>query len=66
MKIRTLEIEVLGEKLLLCNQKVMFWEAQSMLILSDMHIGKSAHFRKNGIAIPNSVLKNDLNKLSTE
>lgn len=63
MKIRTLEIEVLGEKLLLCNQKVMFWEAKSMLILSDMHIGKSAHFRKNGIAIPNSVLKNDLNKL---
>ncbi len=63
LTIKTQEIEVLGEQLLLCNQRAMFWEAKSMLILSDMHIGKSAHFRKNGIPIPNAVLKNDLDKL---
>lgn len=34
-----------------------------MLVLSDLHVGKSAHFRKNGIAVSSEILHSDLQKL---
>ena len=30
----------------------VFWEEQKTLLLADVHLGKVAHFRKNGIAVP--------------
>ena len=30
-------------------RKVVFWKETSSLILSDVHVGKITHFRKNGI-----------------
>ena len=33
------------------------------MILSDLHIGKSAHFQKSGIPIPSSMLQQDLLRL---
>lgn len=35
-----------------------------MLIISDLHIGKSAHFRKHGIQVPATVGTGDLERLS--
>ncbi|MDY7394977.1 ligase-associated DNA damage response endonuclease PdeM [Aureibaculum sp. 2210JD6-5] len=52
------------EALTLTNQRAIFWERESALILSDLHIGKTAHFRKNGIPIPKDILEKDLNRLS--
>ena len=52
-----------NEKLTICNQRVLFWENTNTLILSDLHIGKTAHFRKNGIPISAKVLHNDINRL---
>ncbi len=51
------------EQLLLTNQRVAYWKAQNTLILSDVHIGKTAHFRKQGIPIPFKVLLRDLERL---
>lgn len=34
-----------------------------MLILSDLHLGKSGHFRKSGIAIPQNIFREDLQRL---
>lgn len=48
------------EVLELTNQRVIFWKTQKSLILSDLHIGKSAHFQKSGIPIPATVLTTDL------
>ena len=48
----------------LTNQRVIYWEAQESLILSDLHIGKAAHFQKSGIPIPSSVLTTDLERLA--
>ncbi|MBF8456196.1 ligase-associated DNA damage response endonuclease PdeM [Kaistella sp. G5-32] len=61
-------LEVLQKKiqnttLTFTNQRALFWEAEKILILSDLHVGKSAHFRKHGIAISSEVLVTDLNKL---
>jgi DNA ligase-associated metallophosphoesterase len=41
----------------------MFWEEEKALIVSDLHFGKTGHFRKSGIAIPPSVYKEDLQRL---
>lgn len=65
MQIKTQETEILGEKFVLCNQRVLYWPQESALIISDLHVGKTAHFRKNGIAIPNDSLQRDLLRLET-
>ncbi len=41
----------------------MFWEEGQALILSDLHLGKTGHFRKNGIAVPQKIYKEDLQRL---
>ena len=43
--------------------RTIFWEDQNALILSDLHFGKTGHFRKAGIAVPQSVYKEDLQRL---
>ena len=44
----------------------LYWEEQNTLIISDMHLGKSGHFRKSGIAIPQSIYKADLQRLISQ
>jgi len=57
-------IECQGENLVLSKERAIYWEREKMLIISDLHIGKSAHFRKSGIQVPDSVGLTDLQKLS--
>ena len=47
----------------LSGERTLFWEDQSMLIVADLHIGKTGHFRKSGINVPQSVYKDDLHRL---
>lgn len=57
-------IEVKNEKLILSNQRALFWPKENALVLSDLHVGKTATFRKHGIPISRKVLEDDLEKLS--
>ncbi|MES2882946.1 MAG: ligase-associated DNA damage response endonuclease PdeM [Bacteroidota bacterium] len=52
-----------NQKLWLSGQRSIFWEEQKTLILSDLHFGKTGHFRKAGIAVPQNVYKEDLQRL---
>ena len=63
IKIVSKKITCCNEILELTNQRVIYWESQNSLILSDLHIGKSAHFQKSGIPIPKDVLTTDLERL---
>lgn len=45
-------VEIRGEQLVLLPEKAIYWERKSLLLIADLHLGKSAHFRKNGIAVP--------------
>lgn len=63
MRIITKDITLQQEILTLTNQRALFWEKEKTLVVSDLHIGKTAHFRKAGIPIPSTVLENDLNRL---
>lgn len=51
------------QQLWLSSQRAIFWEEEKSLILSDTHFGKTGHFRKSGIAVPQSVYKEDLQRL---
>ncbi|MFM1794111.1 MAG: ligase-associated damage response endonuclease PdeM, partial [Bacteroidota bacterium] len=58
-----LPISFKEQRLVLSAERCLYWEDQSTLILSDMHVGKAAHFRKAGIAIPQQVFQEDLHRL---
>ena len=47
----------------LSGERCIFWEDQKSLIVSDLHFGKSGHFRKSGIGVPQNVYKEDLQRL---
>lgn len=47
----------------LSPERAVFWEEQKALIISDLHLGKTGHFRKSGIAVPARVFKQDLQRL---
>ena len=55
-----------SQTLWLSAERCIFWEDARALILSDLHFGKSGHFRKAGIAVPQGVFKNDLQRLFSQ
>ncbi len=61
-----LPFELSNNHFLLSANRTIFWEEQKALILSDLHIGKSGHFRKNGIGIPQNMFSEDLQRLFAE
>ena len=52
-----------GQQLWLSPHRCLYWEEERSLILSDLHFGKTGHFRKAGIAVPQSVYREDLLRL---
>ena len=35
--------------------KAVWWPAESMLVVSDLHLAKAEHFRSQGLAVPPTV-----------
>jgi DNA ligase-associated metallophosphoesterase len=62
--IKTKTIQISGQTWILHPGKAVYWEETSTLILTDMHLGKSGHFRKSGIAAPGTVNSRNLERLS--
>jgi uncharacterized protein len=58
-----LEIQLANETFILLPQKAMFRPALAQLILSDVHLGKTTHFRKSGIPLPQTAYLKDIDKL---
>lgn len=51
------------QHLWLYAHRYIFWEEQKTILVSDVHFGKTGHFRKHGIAIPQTIFKEELQKL---
>lgn len=47
----------------LSAERCVYWEEEKLLIVADIHFGKSGHFRSEGIGIPHAVFKEDLQRL---
>ncbi len=43
---------------------VIFWEEKNILLISDVHLGKIAHFRKHGMAVPNDAIYENFKRLN--
>ncbi len=54
------------QTLWLSPARCIYWEEEKALILSDLHFGKSGHFRKSGIGIPQDIYKEDLQRLFSQ
>ncbi len=51
------------DHLVMSAERSLFWENEATLIVTDVHIGKTGHFRKAGINVPQQVYKDDLHRL---
>lgn len=58
-----MKIIVKGEELILLKEKAIYFPQQQLLAISDLHLGKSAHFRKSGLQVPEKLAQNDLKRL---
>ncbi len=54
------KITIAEQELFLLPQKAIFFPAIRQLVLSDMHLGKTTHFRKHGLAIPHEAQFEDV------
>lgn len=57
------EFKFKEQHLMLDPLKTLFWREESLLLLSDIHLGKVGHFRKHGIAVPMNMYEQDLRKM---
>jgi DNA ligase-associated metallophosphoesterase len=55
--------QILNQTFVFSANKTVYWQEKEILILSDLHLGKTTHFRKAGIAIPHQMFKTDLHQL---
>jgi uncharacterized protein len=53
-----------NQTLWLSGEKCIYWEEAKTLILSDLHLGKTGHFRKEGIGVPQNLFKEDMQRLA--
>lgn len=53
----------MNQHLWLSPDRCIFWEEEKSLIVSDLHFGKTGHFRKFGIPVPQKVYREDLQRL---
>lgn len=57
-------IELNGLELFLLPQKVIYIPKYKKLIISDWHLGKLTHFRKEGIFVPSPAIEEELERLN--
>lgn len=54
-----MEIEIENNNFILHASGALFWKEKNTVLISDVHLGKIAHFRKHGLAIPEiAILEN--------
>lgn len=51
------------QELVLDPLKSFYWVDQQALVISDLHLGKAGHFRKNGVPVPRQIHTSDLSRL---
>ena len=57
------KFNIKNQTLCLSADRSIYWEQEKALIVSDLHFGKTGHFRKAGIPVPQSVFREDIQRL---
>jgi len=58
-----MELRIKNTTLKLLPHKAIYWPAEDLLLLSDVHLGKITHFRREGIAVPAQALHQNFQRL---
>jgi len=58
-----IEHSVEGNEFVFYPEKYIYDSSNDCVILSDLHLGKATHFRKNGIAVPKELGQDNLKRL---
>jgi uncharacterized protein len=53
-------IGLAGERVILLARKALYWPAQRMLVIADIHFGKAAAFRALGVPVPRGTTTENL------
>ncbi|NJY61903.1 ligase-associated DNA damage response endonuclease PdeM [Salinimicrobium sp. CDJ15-81-2] len=59
----TKTLSLYNQNFILHPSGALFWEEESMLVISDVHLGKVSHFRKFGSAVPQQAVKGNFQKM---
>lgn len=65
MKNSIITLTVAGETLHLLPQRAVFWPAQHLLMIADIHFGKAAAFRAKGVPVPHGTTTQNLEAVDT-
>ena len=57
-------ITINNNKFKLHPSGAIFWDEKEMLLIADVHLGKVAHFRKHGAAVPPNAAFQNLENLT--
>jgi DNA ligase-associated metallophosphoesterase len=60
-----LAINFKDQHLILLPEKAIYWKEERALLVADIHLGKSGHFRKAGIPVTKNVNNENLSRLET-
>jgi len=60
----TKSIKINDKNFIMHASGVLFWEEQSMLLISDVHLGKISHFRKFGAAVPQKAIQKNFDVMN--
>ncbi len=58
-------IQLHGQSFQMHCSGALFWVEKSMLLISDVHLGKISHFRKYGAAVPQQAIQQNFDTLNT-
>lgn len=59
-----MKITIHNQNFTLHQSGAAFWEEKNILLISDVHLGKVAHFRKHGIGIPKDAILENFTRLN--
>ncbi len=60
----TESIEIKNQNFVMHPSGVLFWSEKSMLLISDIHLGKVSHFRKFGAAVPQKAIAKNFDSMN--
>lgn len=58
------EIQIQDQNFILHSSGALFWVEKSILLISDVHLGKISHFRKFGSAVPQKAIAENFTRLT--
>jgi len=60
----TVTISIQNHTFILHPTGAVFWKDKSILLISDVHLGKVMHFRKHGVAVPESAVSKNFDQMN--